>query len=100
MFDLCNDVDKYKGVPPHASEHYGVYQTRLGWQSKVTKNWLQRSGALVDPHIQRMPEGRLWTRTADNHKFEPPCFSPAFLVSGVAAAALVVGSTVFTLLAL
>ena len=61
MFDLFKDVDKYEWVPHHGNQHYGVYRPLLGWQSKLTKNWLRRGGALVDPRIQRMPEGRLWT---------------------------------------
>jgi hypothetical protein len=59
MFDLFKDIDKYKGVPPYASEHYGVYQPLLGWQSKLTKDWLKRGGALIDPRIQRILDGRL-----------------------------------------
>jgi hypothetical protein len=59
MFDLFKDIDKYKGIPPYASEHYGVYQPLLGWQSSLTKKWLQRGGILIDPRIQRILDGRI-----------------------------------------
>src|SRR6266516_4367134 len=59
MFDLFKDIDKYKGIPPYASEHFGVYQPLLGWQSSLTKKWLQRGGILIDPRIQRILDGRI-----------------------------------------
>lgn len=59
MFDLFKDIDKYKGVPPYASEHYGVYQPLLGWESKLTKKWIQRGGSLTDPRVERILNGRL-----------------------------------------
>jgi hypothetical protein len=51
MFDLRKDIEKYKGIPPYASEHYGVYQPLLGWQSSLTKKWLAKGGALFDPSM-------------------------------------------------
>ena len=42
MSDLTKDVDRYKGVPPYASDYYGVYQPLLGWESALSKKWLQR----------------------------------------------------------
>jgi hypothetical protein len=65
MFDLLKDVDKYKGIPPYASELYGVYQPLLGWQSALTKKWMQQGGVVIDPriknildaHIKPAPEG-------------------------------------------
>ena len=59
MFDLTKDIDKYGGVPPYASEMYGVYQPLLGWESNLTKRWIQRGGPLVDPRIKRILDGRL-----------------------------------------
>lgn len=75
MFDLFKDVEKYKGVPPYASELYGVYQPLLGWQSNLTKKWVQRGGLLVDPRIKRIldanirpgPTGFNVDRTHDIH---------------------------------
>ena len=59
MFDLFKDIDKYKGITPYASEHYGVYQALLGWQSKLTKSWIQRGGVLIDPEVKRVLDARL-----------------------------------------
>ncbi|MEQ1741959.1 MAG: hypothetical protein ABL869_05605 [Candidatus Nitrotoga sp.] len=61
MFNLLKDLDtdKYKGITPYASEHYGVYQPLLGWESKLTKNWIQRGGVLIDPHVKRILDGRI-----------------------------------------
>jgi hypothetical protein len=59
MFDLTKDMDRYKGVPPYASDYYGVYQPLLGWQSALTKSWLRRGGPLVDPGVRRILDGRL-----------------------------------------
>ncbi|MGH8551422.1 MAG: hypothetical protein ACRERU_23010 [Methylococcales bacterium] len=59
MFDLFKDIETYKGIPPYASEHYGVYQPLLGWESKLTKNWVQRGGVLIDPRVKRILDGRL-----------------------------------------
>ena len=59
MFDLFKDIEKYKGITPYASEHYGVYQPLLGWESRLTKNWIQRGAILIDPHVRRILDGRL-----------------------------------------
>ena len=59
MFDLLKDIDKYKGIPPYASELYGVYQPLLGWQSNLTKKWIQRGGLLIDPRLKRILDGRI-----------------------------------------
>ena len=59
MFDLAKDIDRYKGVTPYASEHYGVYQPLLGWQSRLTKKWLARGGPLIDPRLKRILDGRI-----------------------------------------
>ncbi|MCX7922992.1 MAG: hypothetical protein N3B21_13415 [Clostridia bacterium] len=59
MFDLLKDIDKYKGIPPYASEHYGVYQPLLGWQSNLTKKWVQRGGPTIDPQVKRILDGRV-----------------------------------------
>lgn len=59
MFDLSKDIDKYKGVPPYASEHYGVYQPLLGWRSSLTKKWILRGGRLFDPRIKQILDARI-----------------------------------------
>jgi hypothetical protein len=59
MFDLHKDIDKYGGVPPYASELYGVYQPLLGWQSKLTKKWIQGGGPLLDPRVKQILNGRI-----------------------------------------
>jgi hypothetical protein len=59
MFDLTKDLGKYAGIPPYASEMYGVYQPLLGWQSRLTKNWLQQGGSFVDDRIKRILDGRI-----------------------------------------
>ncbi len=59
MFDLFKDIEKYKGIPPYASEHYGVYQPLLGWESKLTKSWIRRGGLVIDPRIKRILDGRI-----------------------------------------
>jgi hypothetical protein len=59
MFDLFKDLDRYSGVPPYASEQYGIYQpTHLGWRSNLTLGWVQRVGSLVDPRLRRIVNGR------------------------------------------
>lgn len=59
MFDLFKDIEKYKGTPPYASELYGVYQPLLGWQSDLTKKWIQRNGQKFDPRIKRVLDANL-----------------------------------------
>jgi len=59
MFDLLKDVDKYKGIPPYATELFGVYQPLLGWQSSLTKKWIKRGGTLIDPNVKRILDGRI-----------------------------------------
>jgi hypothetical protein len=61
MFNLRKDLDtdKYKGIPPYASEHYGIYQPLLGWDSKLTKKWIQRGGTLIEPRVKRILDGRI-----------------------------------------
>lgn len=59
MFDLKKDVDKYKGVPPYASELYGIHQSLLGWRSQLTKDWLARSGYFADPRVIQILNGRI-----------------------------------------
>jgi len=59
MFDLLKDIDKYGGIPPYASELYGVYQPLLGWQSQLTKRWLQRGGVGIEPRVKRILDGHI-----------------------------------------
>lgn len=55
MFDLKKDLEKYQGVPPYASELYGVYQPLLGWRSKLTKAWVKQGGAIgIDPKARKI----------------------------------------------
>lgn len=73
MFNLFKDIDKYKGITPYASEHYGVYQPLLGWESKLTKNWIQSGGILIDPRVKRILDGRLLPgpqQVVNNHPLE------------------------------
>ncbi|GAB3931736.1 hypothetical protein [Larkinella terrae] len=59
MFDLNKDIDKYKGIPPYASEHYGVYQPLLGWTSKLSTQWVRNGGTIVDSRIKQILDGRI-----------------------------------------
>ena len=59
MFDLSKDLDRYKGVSPYASEHYGVYKPLLGWRSLLTRKWLGRGGFIADPRIRSILDGRI-----------------------------------------
>lgn len=58
MFDLKKDLDKYQGIPPYASEHYGVYQPLLGWQSQLTKAWIKSGNVVIDPRTRKILDGR------------------------------------------
>jgi len=71
MFDLFKDIEKYKGITPYASEHYGVYQPLLGWESKLTKNWIQSGGILIDPRVKRILDGRLLPGPQDVQNNDP-----------------------------
>ena len=59
MFDLFKDIETYKGIPPYASEHYGVYQPLLGWESNLTKKWIRRGGSFIDPRVKGILDGRI-----------------------------------------
>jgi hypothetical protein len=59
MFDPSKDLDRYKGVTPYASEHYGVYKPLLGWRSALTKKWLLRGGPVGDPMVRSTLNGRV-----------------------------------------
>ena len=59
MFDLFNDLDTYRGIPPYASEHFGVYQPILGWRSHLTAQWVRRGAKVVDPRLRRIVDGRI-----------------------------------------
>jgi hypothetical protein len=67
MFDLFKDIEKYKGITPYASEHYGVYQPLLGWESKLTKKWIQRGGVLIDPRVKLILDGRILVGPQEDH---------------------------------
>lgn len=58
MFDLFKDLDRYKGRPPYDSELYGVYQPLLGWQSTLTRAWVEQ-GNTVDPRVARVLNARI-----------------------------------------
>ena len=59
MFDLKKDIDRYQGIPPYASEHYGIYQPLLGWNSKLTKDWVRIGANVVDPRLRSIVDGRI-----------------------------------------
>jgi hypothetical protein len=59
VFDLMKDIDKYKGKSPYASELYGVYQPLLGWQSRLTKKWIQQGGPVIDQRLKKILDGRI-----------------------------------------
>jgi hypothetical protein len=59
MFNLLKDVEKYKGVPPYASELYGVYQPLLGWTSNLTTKWLGRRATTFDPRIKEILDAHI-----------------------------------------
>lgn len=59
MFDLSKDVASYTGIPPYASELYGVYQPLLGWQSALTKAWVRRGSAAIDQRVRSILDGRI-----------------------------------------
>jgi hypothetical protein len=84
VFDLFKDIETYKGITPYASEHYGVYQPLLGWESNLTKKWIQRGSILIDPRVKLILDGRLQPGKSQLH-LEPPLipvfFSPASLIS-------------------
>lgn len=59
MFNLSKDINAFQGVPPYAMELYGVYQPLLGWQSNLTRKWIQRAGARFDPRVKRVLDANL-----------------------------------------
>lgn len=71
MFDLLKDVEKYRGIPPYASELYGVYQPLLGWQSYLTKKWVRRGGALVDRRLKTILDGHITPAPAHVYASHP-----------------------------
>src|SRR6476620_3402772 len=82
MFKLLKDIETYAGVPPYASEHYGVYYPLLGWASRFTKKWIQRGGFPVDPNVKRILDGRLlpgpqFVRNGDPREFLAQPLEPA-----------------------
>ncbi|MBP1967771.1 hypothetical protein [Paenibacillus aceris] len=57
MFNLRKDIEKYGNKPPYASEMYGIFQPLLGWESKLTKQWIQQGGSVfsqLNPQIMRI----------------------------------------------
>lgn len=82
MFDLFKDIETYKGIPPYASEHYGVYQPLLGWESKLTKTWIQRGSLLIDPRVKRILDGRILPGPQDVKNPHPLEFVAIPLVPG------------------
>ena len=82
MFDLFKDIEKYKGITPYASEHYGVYQPLLGWESRLTKNWIRRGGILIDPRVKHILDGRLLPGPQDVQNNDPREFLAVPLIPG------------------
>jgi hypothetical protein len=60
-YNLNKDLEKmkYNGIPPYATEMYGSYTPLLGWESKLTKQWIQRGGLVVDNQIKQILDGRI-----------------------------------------
>src|SRR5262249_52046625 len=65
MFNLLKDIEKYKGIPPYASELYGVYQPLLGWRSSLTLSWLNRTKPSVDPLVRRILDANISPKPLD-----------------------------------
>ena len=82
MFDLFKDIDKYKGIPLYASELYGVYQPLLGWQSNLTKKWIQRAGVKFDPRIKRVLDANL-IPSPDHINYQPDTAGGGFTIPEV-----------------
>jgi hypothetical protein len=59
MFDLKKDIEKFQGITPYASEHYGVYRPLLGWESGLTKKWIRLGSILIDPRVKQILDHRL-----------------------------------------
>lgn len=69
MFDLTKDLDRYAGIPPYASEHYGVYQPLLGWNSRLTREWISSEARVIDPRLRRILNGRITPGPTDAADF-------------------------------
>ncbi|MZQ80929.1 hypothetical protein GQF01_02085 [Paenibacillus sp. 5J-6] len=59
MIKLDKGIEKYNGTPPYASEMYGNFTPFLGWESKLTKQWIQRGGLVVDSRMKQIFDGRI-----------------------------------------
>ena len=59
MFDLSKYLDSYTGIPPYASELYGVYQPLLGWQSALTKEWVRTNSVGATLRTRKILDGRI-----------------------------------------
>ncbi|PEI83410.1 hypothetical protein [Bacillus toyonensis] len=69
MYNLHKNIELFKGVPPYASEMYGIFRPLLGWESKSTKQWIQRGGIVFDPHIKRILDENLKLEEITEHVF-------------------------------
>lgn len=69
MFDLKKDIDRYKGIPPYASEHFGVYQPLLGWRSRLTQQWVRRGARVIDPRVRGILNGRITPGPTEDSDF-------------------------------
>lgn len=69
MLKLREDLDRYKNIPPYASEHYGVYQPLLGWNSQLTKDWMRPGEGVIDPRVQRILNGRIEPHPVQDNEF-------------------------------
>jgi hypothetical protein len=75
-FNLFKDLDQYKQIPPYASEHYGVYQPLLGWNSQLTKDWISTGGQIADPRLRRILDGRIKPGPAQDPEFNAMPLEP------------------------
>ena len=52
---MALDLSLFKGLPPYASELFGVYQPLLGWKSKRKRRWIGRQqAALIASAVSKM----------------------------------------------
>ncbi|MCP1166805.1 hypothetical protein NKS31_28100 [Bacillus sp. 1813sda1] len=54
MYNLHKNIGAFSGIPPYASEKYGIVRSLLGWESQLTKQWIQRDGKVFDPKIKQI----------------------------------------------
>ncbi|MBS1717787.1 MAG: hypothetical protein JSS72_08655 [Armatimonadetes bacterium] len=53
MFKLRKNLDDFQGIPPYASELYGITQPLLGWKSPRIIRWLSARGICSNSDVIR-----------------------------------------------